>query len=366
MAIRRISNGSGLALHRAAGSVSYRGLIFARLSGGGNRSTNVSRRSALISISGSSGLPPRDSSHARRSPDHLCRNWKFQMENGVDGYHGNYVHSSFIRIADRAGERKAAAFTAVPCRRLRDRPGPRRRLDRRPDGGMAGQFDYGDPRNHEYHAALRQAYGDARLPGILAQRNILIFPNLFLFESHIRVMQPLSVSETIVTMLPTLLDGVPDAMNEARLRAHERFFGPAGFGTPDDVEMFVNCENGVRGRAVEWVRQDRGLHRETADAGRRVAHSSDETPQRSAYRQWRAVMQRQPSSGPPVSLDLRAAEAFLFQEARLLDDGRFDDWLGLFAPECLYWLPILDTTPTGAVDHQGRSRPAGRKDLPAE
>lgn len=43
-----------------------------------------------------------------------------------------------------------------------------------------------------------------------------------------------------------------------------------------------------------------------------------------------------------VSFDLRAAEAFLFHEARSLDDGRFDDWLGLFAPECLYWLPILD------------------------
>lgn len=53
-------------------------------------------------------------------------------------------------------------------------------------------------------------------------------------------------------------------MNRARLRSHERFFGPAGFGTPDDVEMFVNCENGMRGRAVQWVRLDRGLHREHA------------------------------------------------------------------------------------------------------
>lgn len=30
---------------------------------------------------------------------------------------------------------------------------------------------------------------------------------------------------------------------------------------------------------------------------------------------------------------------FLEREARLLDDGRNDDWLGLFAPECLYWVP---------------------------
>ena len=196
------------------------------------------------------------------------------MENGVDGYHGNYVHSSFIRIADRAGERPVAALHRGTRRRLHDRSGGGDGMIERPDGGMAGQFDYRDRATHDYHARSRRPRRRTGPGAILGQRNILIFPNLFLFESHIRVIQPLSVSETIVTMLPTLLEGVPDAMNVARLRAHERFFGPAGFGTPDDVEMFVNCENGVRGRAVEWVRQDRGLHREAADAGEPRGHSS--------------------------------------------------------------------------------------------
>lgn len=30
---------------------------------------------------------------------------------------------------------------------------------------------------------------------------------------------------------------------------------------------------------------------------------------------------------------------FIEREARLLDQGRNDDWLALFAPECLYWVP---------------------------
>ncbi len=30
---------------------------------------------------------------------------------------------------------------------------------------------------------------------------------------------------------------------------------------------------------------------------------------------------------------------FLAEEARLLDDDRLDDWLALFAPECIYWVP---------------------------
>lgn len=43
-----------------------------------------------------------------------------------------------------------------------------------------------------------------------------------------------------------------------------------------------------------------------------------------------------------MSLSQQAAEAFLFREARLLDEGRLDDWLALFTDDCLYWLPIVD------------------------
>lgn len=31
--------------------------------------------------------------------------------------------------------------------------------------------------------------------------------------------------------------------------------------------------------------------------------------------------------------------ALLFREARLLDQGRYEDWLSLLTPECLYWVP---------------------------
>jgi benzoate/toluate 1,2-dioxygenase beta subunit len=39
------------------------------------------------------------------------------------------------------------------------------------------------------------------------------------------------------------------------------------------------------------------------------------------------------------ALDLRSCELFLLREARLLDDGKFDDWLSLFAPDAWYWVP---------------------------
>jgi 3-phenylpropionate/cinnamic acid dioxygenase small subunit len=38
--------------------------------------------------------------------------------------------------------------------------------------------------------------------------------------------------------------------------------------------------------------------------------------------------------------DIRSVERFLFHEARLLDEARFDDWLGLFTETAWYWVPV--------------------------
>ena len=38
--------------------------------------------------------------------------------------------------------------------------------------------------------------------------------------------------------------------------------------------------------------------------------------------------------------DPQAIEAFLIHEARLLDERRFQDWLGLFTDDGWYWVPI--------------------------
>jgi 3-phenylpropionate/cinnamic acid dioxygenase small subunit len=38
-------------------------------------------------------------------------------------------------------------------------------------------------------------------------------------------------------------------------------------------------------------------------------------------------------------IGLAAAERFLLAEARLLDEGRYDDWLALFTAEAWYWVP---------------------------
>ena len=35
-----------------------------------------------------------------------------------------------------------------------------------------------------------------------------------------------------------------------------------------------------------------------------------------------------------------SVQQFLFSEARLLDERRFDDWLALFSDDAIYWMPV--------------------------
>jgi benzoate/toluate 1,2-dioxygenase beta subunit len=49
------------------------------------------------------------------------------------------------------------------------------------------------------------------------------------------------------------------------------------------------------------------------------------------------------ASAPPgangAAPDAAECEQFLVHEARLLDEGRFDEWLALFAADAWYWVP---------------------------
>jgi 3-phenylpropionate/cinnamic acid dioxygenase small subunit len=62
---------------------------------------------------------------------------------------------------------------------------------------------------------------------------------------------------------------------------------------------------------------------------------------RPAARSRRPIAARGRSSVMPTyhALDVYGCERFLQHEARLLDDGHFDDWLSLFTEEAWYWVP---------------------------
>jgi hypothetical protein len=117
-----------------------------------------------------------------------------------------------------------------------------------------------------------------------------IFPNLLLlFGAQVRVMHPIAVNRTEVSVYPVMIKGMPE-LTERRLRAHEWFFGPAGFGQPDDTEMFVRMSQGLAAKSVEWVDLSRGRFRERVDNGTRVSSILDEVTLRAFYRRWKQLM----------------------------------------------------------------------------
>jgi hypothetical protein len=75
---------------------------------------------------------------------------------------------------------------------------------------------------------------------------------------------------------------------------HEDFYGPAGFGSPDDVDVVMRrVPNGMAAdRGDEWIFLDKGMQREEVDpeTGVRSGEITDEGPQRGIYRAWRDHM----------------------------------------------------------------------------
>jgi hypothetical protein len=103
--------------------------------------------------------------------------------------------------------------------------------------------------------------------------------------------RPIGPDQTEVYLYPTLLKGVEPEMNQWRLRGHESFFGPAGFGAPDDLEMFERMQIGFRNDLDPWLILSRGMHRERRELdGTRVGHVTDEVTQRGIWREWKRLM----------------------------------------------------------------------------
>jgi 3-phenylpropionate/cinnamic acid dioxygenase small subunit len=52
----------------------------------------------------------------------------------------------------------------------------------------------------------------------------------------------------------------------------------------------------------------------------------------------------------PADPDDETLIEFVYHEARLIDEKRFDEWYDLYADDCRYWMPLMRGQPGGA-DH---------------
>jgi hypothetical protein len=93
---------------------------------------------------------------------------------------------------------------------------------------------------------------------------------------------------------PALLGEVPDEINERRLRKHEWFFSPAGFGSPDDYEIFERNQAGLAAVVDPKVLLSRGLGRERKiNGGIMEGAYTDEVPQRGQLERWAELMKQE-------------------------------------------------------------------------
>ena len=224
-------------------------------------------------------------------------NWKLQLENSVDGYHITHLHRSYFRIQEERSGRDAMRFaTAASPALVHSLGNGHVSWDLSPAGFGGAAIERlrntpGWPR--DYYDLLVSAHGQARADEVLSHGagHVAIFPNLVIIASQLRMIRPVAVDRTEVFIYPTLLSDVPPEMNEERLRRHESFYGPAGGGATDDLEVFERVTAGLRAKVDPWIRIDRGLGREVvADDGTVSAQITSELSNRAILGHWRRVM----------------------------------------------------------------------------
>jgi fatty-acyl-CoA synthase len=216
------------------------------------------------------------------------------LENETDGYHPQFVHSSIFEVAKSGiGDLYGPNSTAV----TRDLGDGHTENDLRPEfrriGEPMGWFGTSPDRLPEYVGKMREAYGeevaDQRM--IDGSPHVMIWPNLFIAEIQIFVLQPLAVDETVQHVTAVGFKGAPD-LSERMLRQTIGSVGPAGFLLADDNEMYERNFRGVQALNPEWLLIARGMDRERIDEnGFPVADATDEITMRSIWRHYRELME---------------------------------------------------------------------------
>jgi len=193
-------------------------------------------------------------------------NWKFSSENIVDQYHFMYVHSPFAKLQAKFGHstgdfgvHKGGNAAAMKSTRYNGHSWgtaqghglllqPSTDPEKRKESNFAELFEQ-----------LSEKYDEETISKIAGKASASIFPSLGLIHHQIRTWRPLAPELTEVIVYPYELVGVDDELNAGMLRSQERFYGPSGYGMPDDVDIFSQNAQGLRGSALEWLILERGL-----------------------------------------------------------------------------------------------------------
>jgi len=223
-------------------------------------------------------------------------NWKVQLENTTDAYHFPVVHKSFLQSLDAEAEE---TFSFVDEEGFVEDLGNGHSvivmipdlvdLDENLDAKIPDRFV-------ELADELRaEGYSEEQVRKIVravggSGFNLNLFPNVACSMAFFRVMRPVSVTETEIRHIAIGMSGGPAAANRMRMRLHEHFQGPMGFGSPDDAEVWERVQRGAVGGESLPILLNRGLEDEVAGEAGPRGHVSAETGMRAAYEMWKRMM----------------------------------------------------------------------------
>ncbi|MBA4748175.1 MAG: aromatic ring-hydroxylating dioxygenase subunit alpha [Sphingopyxis sp.] len=225
-------------------------------------------------------------------------NWKIQLENTTDAYHFPIVHKTFLDSLDPDTENVFdvlgqggwvedlgnghSVMVMIPdlidLEANLDAPIPERFADLAEELRQEGHDD----------ATVRKVVRAVGGAGF----NLNLFPNVACSMAFFRVLRPVSVDETEITHVAIGMDDGPAAGNRARLRLHEHFQGPMGFGTPDDAEGWERVQRGAAAGSDLWIMLNRvtDAPEGMAEPGHNAGDVSAETGMRAAYQMWKRMM----------------------------------------------------------------------------
>ncbi|AWI54593.1 benzoate 1,2-dioxygenase large subunit [Aquabacterium olei] len=190
-------------------------------------------------------------------------NWKIQAENGADGYHVTSVHWNYAATTNHRKQSEAGdTIKAMDAGSWAKNGGGFYSFE---NGHMLLWTKWANPEdrpNFKVRDELVQRCGEARADWMINHsRNLCLYPNVYLmdqFSSQIRVLRPISVDKTEVTIYCIAPKGEAPEARARRIRQYEDFFNATGMATPDDLEEFRACQQGYAGIALEWNDMCRG------------------------------------------------------------------------------------------------------------
>ncbi|WP_068076643.1 aromatic ring-hydroxylating oxygenase subunit alpha [Novosphingobium lentum] len=233
-------------------------------------------------------------------------NYKLLCENSYDGYHLFPVHASYFDfLRDQLEGTPAAAlidqtladYTTMGA--VRALGNGHAILDSYvPTGRPVAQWlpSFGPevkPEIEGKYARLVERFGEERANYIATtQKNLVIFPNLVIndiLSVTVRIIEPESENRIRVTAWAMGPTDESDTLRAMRLDNFVSFLGPAGFGSPDDIEMLELCQTAASHTPVEWSEISKGFGK-SEDPCHASGAPDDEIQMQAYWTMWDRVM----------------------------------------------------------------------------